>query len=262
MQTNWHEHFFQGLALEVWRKAVPPEQTRGEADFVVETLNLSKGARILDVPCGNGRHSIELAKRGYRVTGIDLCSEFLAEARLSAEYEGLNIHWIEADMRNIPAHPLFDAAFCFGNSFGYMPYEQSIDLLNAVNACLKPGSLFILETGLAAESLLPALPNKRWYKVGDIFQLSELEYDASQSQLTTHYTFIRGATVETGTARYSVYTVAEFRRLFTMCGFTITDLFCSTKREPYRLGKAPLIIVASKRELQRRKVSRGRSMLR
>ena len=91
MQSNWYEEFFHGLALDLWRKAVTEEQTKAEADFIAGILDLPNGARILDVPCGNGRHSIELAKRGIRMTGVDLSDEFIAEARQTAALGQLNV---------------------------------------------------------------------------------------------------------------------------------------------------------------------------
>src|ERR1041384_7228468 len=112
MQSNWYEEFFHGLALELWRTAVTEEQTEAEADFIAGILDLPAGARILDVPCGNGRHSIELAKRGSRMTGVDLCDEFIAEARQAAGIGDLNIDWIRADMRSVSTLADFDGAFC------------------------------------------------------------------------------------------------------------------------------------------------------
>jgi SAM-dependent methyltransferase len=245
MQVEWYEDFFHGLAVDSWRQAITKEQTQAEANFIAETLNLSAGARVLDVPCGNGRHSIELTKQGYRMTGVDLSAEFIAEARLTAGSDALNIEWVHSDMRAVGAMPEFDGAFCYGNSFGYMRHEESAEFLRAVNRCLKPKARFVLETGFAAESLLPSLPGKRWYRLGDIFQLSEAEYDASESQLRVHYTFIRDAAIQTGTARYSLYTIAEFKRLFAACGFVVQELLGSISREPYRLG-GRLILVAQK----------------
>lgn len=246
MQSNWYEEFFHGLALDLWRKAVTEEQTQAEADFIAGILDLPTNARILDVPCGNGRHSIELAKRGLNMTGVDLSDGFIAEARQTAALGGLNIDWMHTDMRNLHTLADFAGAFCFGNSFGYMQHEESLNFLEAVNRCLRPGARFILETGFAAESLLPAFPGRRWYRLGDVFQLSEAEYDPGQSQLSVHYTFIRGSVIQTGTARYSLYTIAEFKRMFSACGFAVRDLYSSTNKEPYRLGSGRLLIVAEK----------------
>ena len=79
--TDWYKDFFHGVTLDLWRDCVPPEQTRSEVEFLVEELIIQPGARILDVPCGNGRHSRALAERGHALTGVDLSDEFLAEAR-------------------------------------------------------------------------------------------------------------------------------------------------------------------------------------
>jgi cyclopropane fatty-acyl-phospholipid synthase-like methyltransferase len=54
---NWYENFFHGVALDLWRKAVPPEHTKAEADFLVQALHCHAGSHLLDVPCGNGRLS-------------------------------------------------------------------------------------------------------------------------------------------------------------------------------------------------------------
>src|SRR6266699_6850020 len=82
--SNWYENFFSGLALDLWRKAISPEQTKAEADFITDSLGCPAAAHLLDVPCGNGRLSFELARRGYRVTGVDIAEEFIEEARASA----------------------------------------------------------------------------------------------------------------------------------------------------------------------------------
>src|SRR2546423_9107797 len=82
--SNWFEEFFHGVTLDLWRKAVPTEQTKGEAEFLNKNLGCEPGARVLDVPCGNGRLSFELAQRGYQVTGVDISEEFVEEARLRA----------------------------------------------------------------------------------------------------------------------------------------------------------------------------------
>ena len=111
MNQNWHIDFFRGVALDMWRIAMSPEQTRAEADFLQKALRVSAPSHLLDVPCGNGRHSVELARRGHRVTGVDRSEEFIAEARASGA--SLEATWLEADMRQLPWRAEFDGAFCF-----------------------------------------------------------------------------------------------------------------------------------------------------
>jgi cyclopropane fatty-acyl-phospholipid synthase-like methyltransferase len=247
MESKWYEQFFYGLAVDMWRKAVTENQTREEADFIVETLGLEQNARILDVPCGLGRHSIELSRRAYQVTGLDLSVQSIAEAKQNSAEAGLPIEWIHADMNALDktfAQEQFDGAFCFGNSFGYADYNSTRDFLLSLNRCLKTGARFVIDTGLAAESLLPNLPGRRWYKVDDMYMLSDASYDAESSMLQTQYTFIRDGVIQTGNATYYLHTVAEMKRLFRMCGFDVEALYGSTKRDPYRVGSARLLVVS------------------
>jgi cyclopropane fatty-acyl-phospholipid synthase-like methyltransferase len=250
MESKWYEQFFHGLAVELWRKAVPDVQTRDEVDFLVEALNLQLGASILDVPCGLGRHSIELCRRGYQMTGVDLSEESIAEAKRYAAEAGLSVEWVHADMTaldSVCGRQKFDGAFCFGNSFGYMDYKSTIGFLHALSSCLKVGAVFVLDTGLAAESLLPNLQTRKWYKIDDMYMFSDATYDGESSQLRTQYTFIRDGAIQTGVTTYFIYTVAELKRLFSMCDLEVRNLYGSTKRELYRYGNQRLLIVAGKK---------------
>ena len=76
--TGWWNDLFQGLALDFWERAVPEQTTQAEADFLAGALNVSAGAKVLDVPCGNGRLSLALAERGLRMTGVALLPRLAA----------------------------------------------------------------------------------------------------------------------------------------------------------------------------------------
>jgi SAM-dependent methyltransferase len=247
MQNNWYENFFHGVALDMWRKAVTPEQTRAEADFLENALHVPPGGRILDNPCGNGRHSLELAVRGYRVTGIDLSAEFLAEAKATAAAVGLDAEFLQQDMRAIDAEAEFDAAFCFGNSFSYFGYTGSCAFLASVSRSLKPGARFALESGIAAESLLPKLESRRWLQLGDILFLSSNRYAAAESRLDIQYTFVRDGHADTREASSYIYTVAEIRRMLSNAGLQAMHYYSSLDLHPYELGSQRLLLVAEKR---------------
>src|SRR2546430_16054007 len=117
--SNWYEDFFHGVTLDLWRKAVPAEQTKGEAEFLNKNLGCEPGARVLDIPCGNGRLSFELAQRGYQVTGVDISEEFIKEAKSIAKEQRVPVEFNLGDMRSVEGQSVYDAAYCFGNSFGF-----------------------------------------------------------------------------------------------------------------------------------------------
>lgn len=244
--SNWYESFFHGVALDMWRQAVTPEQTRVDVDFLVKILGCETGVRLLDVPCGNGRHSRELAARGFKMTGVDLAEEFIEEARRSGEPAGGGVDWVHGDMRNLPWETEFDGAYCFGNSFGYMDHDGTRAFLAAVSRALKPGAKFIVEWGTAAESILAAFPTRRWYEVGDILMLIENHYDVTESRLKTEFTFVREGKVEKRKSSQQVYTVAEVRRMMREARLDAVQLYGSTEEEPFQLGSPRLILVAQK----------------
>src|SRR5712692_2333544 len=147
--TNWYEDFFHGVALDLWRKAIRPEQTTAEADFLVNVLQREARSHLLDVPCREGRLSVELARRGYRVTGVDIAEEFIEEARssiLKAEPPATaggtdlsaQVEFILGNMCTVEGDAIYDGAYCFGNSFGFLAYADMEALLNGVAYALKP----------------------------------------------------------------------------------------------------------------------------
>jgi SAM-dependent methyltransferase len=243
LEHQWFETFFQGPAVDFWTRAMTPALTLADVDFLEKTFDVKPGARLLDVPCGNGRHSMELARRGYRVTGIDLSDEFLAVARVQ-----LDADWRKGDMRALELEPsTFDGAFCFGNSFGYLDYTSVVDFLSALAGAMKPAAKLVIETGMAAESILPTLVQKRWHRLGDLVILSENRYDPWESRLNIDYTFVRDGTIETRpTARY-VFTSADLRRMLEAAGFNTRSLQGGMASEPYHLSSPRLLIIAQRK---------------
>ena len=240
LQHQWFETFFQGPAVDFWTRAMTPALTLADVDFLEKAFDVNPGARLLDVPCGNGRHSIELARRGYRVTGIDLSEEFLAAARAE-----LDADWRKADMRALELESAaFDGAFCFGNSFGYLDHAGVAAFLSALAGALKPGAKLVIETGMTAESILPTIVQKRWHRFGDLMILSENRYDPWESCLHIDYTFVRGSVIETHPTEHYVFTSAELRRMLDAAGFKTLAFHASVTGEPYQLGMGRLVIIA------------------
>src|SRR5262249_37313301 len=157
----------------------------------------------------NGRITLELAARGYGLTGVDLADGFIDEARRRSAERGLAADWRQSDMRDLPWSAAFDGAFCWGNSFGYLDHEGTAAFLQAAAGALKPGARFVLETGAALESLLPNFQERRWYEVGDILFLVANHYDPTRGRLETEYTFIRAGTTDKRLGFQRAYSCSE-----------------------------------------------------
>lgn len=270
--SNWYEDFFHGIPLDLWRKAISPEQTKREADFLVKALQCGAGSHVLDVPCGNGRLSLELARHRYRLTGVDISEEFIAEAR--AQASALNSgsqnsmanaggaeevarafrawtasetpapEFVLGDMRRVEGETIYDAAYCFGNSFGFLEYVDMESFLRGVARTLKPGGRFVIETGMAAESMIPKFEAETSHQIQDILVTIREQYLAEESCIDTEYIFERNGEVESRKAKHWIYTVAEIRRMLERAEFKILNLYGSLKLEPYVLGSDELFVIA------------------
>ena len=240
MYPNWFETFFEGLALDMWRGAVTAEQTAREADFLAERLALHPGMCALDVPCGNGRHAVELARRGIAMTGVDISTGFLAEACGRAP----EIEWVQSDMRKLPWTARFDAAYCCGNSFGYFDHDNCQKFLDAIAAVLKPGGRFILESGAVSESILPVLQPERTLRIGDLDFHSRNIYDAADGRMDITYTFTRGDEQEVKPIHQWVHSAAEIRRMLSRSGLHSLAAFGDFEGNRYALGSPRFIALA------------------
>jgi SAM-dependent methyltransferase len=242
---DWWKTFFSGLAVDFWRAAVPAEATQADADFLWKQLELRPGARVLDVPCGAGRLTLPLAARGCAMTGIDISREFLDAAAEAAAGQGLTVALSCADMREIPRAG-FDAAFCFGNSFGYLDDRGNADFIGAVAASLAPGARFAVDFGQTAEGVFPSFEPHLDVELGGIRFEEETRYDARTSRIENVFRITRGEASETKLASQRVYLAGDLVRLLESAGFAVLDLFGSPAGEPFALRSQRLLIVAEK----------------
>ncbi|HSK89669.1 MAG TPA: class I SAM-dependent methyltransferase [Euzebyales bacterium] len=247
---DWYVGFFTELPNEFWRRAASPEAARADVDFVEGRLGLPHGASILDVPCGSGRHALELAARGHRVTGLDISAEAIAHARRAAAGADLDARFVEADMRAVPAGVAFDAAICMGNSFGYLDPAGTRAFVAALAGAVRPGGGLVIDCAIAAESVLPGLGGSvapRIMRAGDITVEATNTYDTSRSVLVSHYRFTRGTETVDATALHHVYTSGHIGDLLTEAGFTDIEHYADPDGTPFEVGADRLLVVARRR---------------
>src|SRR6266700_1381716 len=247
-RDDWWKDFFSGSIVDFWRRVMPPETTRAEAEFLMRTLQVQPGARLLNVPCGDGRLSLELARRGHRMTGVDISPDFLEVAREDSRREGLVIEWRLSEMRELPWEPRFDGAFCAGSSFGFLGDEGDAAFLDSVARTLKPGSRLVIDAVKAAEVVLAQFRPSHEMEVGDIHFAAENSYDPACGWMDSRYRITRrGLESETRQAAHRIYTYREVVRMLEAAGFEDVRGLGSPEGEPFRLGSARLILIATKK---------------
>jgi 2-polyprenyl-3-methyl-5-hydroxy-6-metoxy-1,4-benzoquinol methylase len=144
---KWYEELFENYAEGYDREAFT-QGTLGEVDFIEAEAGGDRRKKILDVGCGTGRHAVELAKRGYEVTGLDLSETQLRKARAKAAEAGVKVKFIRADARDFRIDTLFDLAImiCEG-AFPLMETdEMNFRILKNITHALKPGGKLIFTT--------------------------------------------------------------------------------------------------------------------
>ena len=141
----WYKTFYDEHYLKEYASGFTPERAQREVGFVNRTLNLPEGARILDLCCGHGRHTVELAAAGYSMVGQDLSATFLDLAKDAAAARDLQIQFVRADMREIPFEAEFDAVINMFTAFGYFDDAENQKVLDAVARALKPGGKLLID---------------------------------------------------------------------------------------------------------------------
>ncbi len=144
---QWYEKLFDNYGKK-YDKEIFTQGTIGECDFIEKELNYNKSLIILDVGCGTGRHSIELSKRGYMLTGIDLSESQLEKAREKAIANNLRIDFLRHDARNLPFENRFDAAImlCEGGFPLMETDEMNFEILKNVTKSIKNSAKLIFTT--------------------------------------------------------------------------------------------------------------------
>jgi len=244
-KTNEWEEFFDGHA-PVYMNNSFTKNTLEEINFILEELNLPPGSRILDMGCGTGRHAVALAKRGYRVTGVDISAGMLAEGKKAAKEADVEVEWIHADATKFTSTKSFDAAICLcEGAFGLLgigddPMEHDFAILRHIHAALKLGAKFILTAtngyALIRKFTLEDVKNGRFDPV-TMIETYTVEYDTPEGKKSV-------------LVRERGHMPPELAFLFRRAGFEVEHIGGGTAgdwgRRPLELDEIEVMVIARK----------------
>ena len=225
MRKQWFHRFFAGLYGDVLAEQFDPSRSVKQAGMVKRLLRVRKGQKVLDVPCGQGRLTIPLARMGLQMTGVDLTAGFIGKARRLTRREGLDARYIVKDMRVIGFDSEFDAALNFFTSIGYASDADDEEFCRRVYRALKPGGRFLVETINKSWILNHYRTEKRIVTIGGV-RVTELgHWDARTSRNHSTWVFEKGRRRERHHLVLRLFDGADMRRLLRAAGFRDIRLY-------------------------------------
>lgn len=216
--------------------------TGREVRGLLRLVRLRPRARILDVPCGYGRHALELAQRGFRVTGVDISPQLLARAREAAAASGVAAEFHRADMRRLRYRQRFDAALNLFSSFGYFGDAGDLQVLKKFRRALRPEGRLVLHLATRDWSLRKFQPRDR-SRMGEYVVTQKRSFDFETSTLTMQWTARRGRQVRRGTVCLRLYSAHELVRMLKQARFSEVKVWGDWDRRPVALNSRRLVIV-------------------
>jgi SAM-dependent methyltransferase len=221
---DWWQTWFGPGYLAVY-DAFLAERTPVEVDQIEALLQLRPLRRILDLPCGQGRHAIELARRGYQVTGVDLSQYMLGVARERAEAAGVRVRWLAGDMREPLAGETFDLVLNLFTSFGYFADEaDDLRVVRAAASMLGPGGRFLLEV-INGERIMGNFQEREWFTIGQTAVMERRSLDVAARRMVVERT-VSSATGD-GTSVHAVrlYRGQDVETMLAAAGFSRVELY-------------------------------------
>lgn len=142
-KKEWFDEWFNTIYYHILYKHRDYEEAASFLDHLIDYFKLEPNAKILDLACGKGRHSIYLNKKGFDVTGVDLSEENI---KFASTKQNDSLHFAVHDMREVFANEQFDYVFNLFTSFGYFDSkEENLNVVDATIKSLKPGGKFLLD---------------------------------------------------------------------------------------------------------------------
>ncbi len=244
---EWWRDYFDGQYLLEYEPIFSLERDRQEVSRLIELLELPVGARILDVPCGQGRHAHLLAEAGFDVDGLDYSKHLLERAR--ARGTGKSLRYTQGDMRKLPGRwsGRFDAVVNLFTSFGFFtdPADDARVIAEFARA-LKPGGVLVWHGGNRDGVMARFLARDWWTTEDGTLVAHERSFDPLSGLLTIRSTF-RGPNVS-GEREHAIrlYTATRLAELMAQAGLIVEQCLDAFEARPLRRTSGEMLLLARK----------------
>lgn len=243
----WHEDdkFWETMAPKMF----PEKQfskAASEVDSIVKLLKIKPKSKVLDLCCGPARHSLELARHGFQVTGVDRTRSYIDGAKKQAKREKLEVEFIHEDMRCFKRNQKYDAVLNLFTSFGY--FKDKADdqqVVKNIYQSLKPGGKLLIEI-MGKEVLLRIFQERDWKEENGAFFLEERKLSRGGNWIECRWILIEGNKPKEFTISHRLYSSKKLSELLLKSGFKEVKLFGDLSRAPYDQKAKRLVVLARK----------------
>ena len=238
-------NFFTRGSPYLTHPLLTPERTRAEIDFLLSKIPIPDAGNILDIGCGFGRHSIELARRGYNLVGVDPSQAMIEAARRASAGLVNPPQFVWSRAEDYETDQRFDAALCLFTTLGQIEGDQdNRQLVGRAAHQLNPGGCFIVE-----------VPHRTWVKQNlktkEVFQTPESStniersYDNEQGIVTEIFTIVTPADRRVYLLRYRVFNVIELEQLIKNTGLKVIEFYSGYQDVPFDQASPVIVMIAA-----------------
>jgi SAM-dependent methyltransferase len=240
----WWDGYFDDTFVSIYRDFLTPERTERELAGLREMVPLPPGAEVLDVPCGWGRHSVALARAGFRVTGMDLSETLLARAGKRASAAGVHVELVRGDMRELPWRGRFDAVLSLYSSLGYwLSDDEDLRVLRGARDALRPDGAFVLET-MHRDHIVGDYAARDWWETDDGMTVwVEREFDAVEGVSREWTRWSKGSKRGEKYHELRIRSATEWDALLRRAGLVPVDWYGDWELAPFVHSSEDLIVV-------------------
>lgn len=245
---SWWRNYFDEAFFHLHEDLFPEEESRREVGAILELLGLPEGARVLDLPCGWGRHTLLLPEAGQAAFGADLSVDLLRRAVAGADEKGLPNRFAAADVRYLPFRDeSFDAVLNVFTSLGlFLDDREDIRALAEARRVLRPGGQFLLESMHRDDVVCTYAERDRWNLPNGIEVRVRRRFDPVTGISEERLRWRRGE--EKGEKRHALKlrTATEIDGLLRAAGFEEIRYHGDWNGEPLRHDSPRVIAIARK----------------
>ncbi len=247
---EWWETYFDAQYLLEYEPIFTPERDRGEVSRLLDVLRLPSGARILDVPCGQGRHAHLLAEAGFKVDGLDYSKPLIELARKRGT--GPTLKYVVGDMRKMPARwtGRFDAVVNLFTSFGF--FDDPADDARAIaefSRVLRPGGTLVWHGG-SRDGVMSKFLTRDWWKAEDGTMIGhERSFEPLSGILSIRTTWEGPSGSGNREHRIRLYTATRLAELCADAGLVVEEAYDGFRDRALTRRSGEMLLVARKREL-------------